>query len=125
MNKQRNSNCGRTTRRQFIRLAVAGISALGRERSAVSTTSSAVDRRLELGNPLREFGYGQISLRPGLQQTQLDVTHEVLMNLSEDSLLRPFRLRAGLRAPGCDLGGWYSTNAYGAETFGQWISALS
>src|SRR5262249_46485096 len=50
-------------------------------------------------------------------------THSILMDLSEDGLLRPFRLRAGLPAPGCDLSGWYTYQA--PTTFGQWISALS
>jgi uncharacterized protein len=48
------------------------------------------------------------------------------MELSEDSLLRPFRVREGLPAPGDDLGGWYDAWAFAPGcTFGQWISALS
>ena len=114
------------TRRSFVRAAGAGLAVMAHGR-AVSTSSRAAtpDPSLEYGQPLPEFHYDQVSLQPGLQQTQLEQTHAVLMNLSEDSLLRPYRLRAGLPAPGCNLGGWYSSDEFGAETFGQWISALS
>jgi DUF1680 family protein len=58
------------------------------------------------------------------------------MSLNEDSLLKPWRLRAGLPAPGPDLGGWYDevplqkteSGGHGfapAHCFGQWISALA
>jgi len=59
------------------------------------------------------------------------------MGLNEDSLLKPWRLRAGLPAPGPDLGGWYDevepfiktpSGGHGfapGHAFGQWISALA
>lgn len=86
--------------------------------------------------PLQEFGYGDVTLAPGLMQTQFDETQAVLLSLNEDSLLRPWRLRAGLPAPGGPLGGWYDevplvkTPSGGdgfapGHAFGQWISALS
>jgi len=86
--------------------------------------------------PLTEFGYGDVMISSALHEAQLRNTHDVLMNLSEDSLLKPFRQMAGQRAPGADLGGWYNYDpdfdwhkddagfAPGA-TFGQWISALA
>ncbi len=52
--------------------------------------------------------------------------HRLVLSLDEDALLRPFRVRAGQRAPGQDLGGWYDTYAFApGATFGQWMSALS
>lgn len=78
------------------------------------------------GSALGEFGYGDVSFEPGLEETQLRETHAVLMGLSDDVLLKPFRVRAGLTAPGADLGGWYDAYAYApGHTFGQWMSALS
>src|SRR5579864_2886730 len=86
--------------------------------------------------PLREFGYADVRVDSALQRAQLESTHEVLMQLSEDSLLKPFRQMAGMSAPGADLGGWYNYDpdydwhredagfAPGA-TFGQWISSLA
>jgi DUF1680 family protein len=72
-----------------------------------------------------------------LHESQLMNTHSVLMALSEDSLLKPFRRMSGMAAPGEDLGGWYDYNpdydyrknfdagfAPGCQ-FGQWVSALA
>ena len=58
------------------------------------------------------------------------------MDLSDDALLKPFRMMAGQPAPGEDLGGWYRYDpAYDfhtfeagfapSATFGQWVSALA
>jgi uncharacterized protein len=85
---------------------------------------------------LSEFGYGDVTLAPGLAQTQFEQTQSVLLGLNDDSLLKPWRIRAGLPAPGPDMGGWYDELAlvktegggHGfapAHCFGQWISALS
>jgi uncharacterized protein len=86
--------------------------------------------------PLAEFDYGDVTVSSAPHAAQLRNTHEVLMGMSEDSLLRPFRQMARQPAPGADLGGWYNFDpdfdwhkddagfAPGA-TFGQWISALA
>lgn len=87
--------------------------------------------------PLAEFGYGDVLMASDPHETQLRETHAVLMALSDDSLLKPFRQMSGMPAPGEDLGGWYSYDpdydyrkhfdrgfAPGC-TFGQWISALA
>lgn len=87
-------------------------------------------------SPLEEFGYGDVALHSALHEQQLQQTHALLMGLSEDSLLKPFREMVGQPAPGTDLGGWYQYDANNRDhlfdigfapgcTFGQWISALS
>jgi hypothetical protein len=88
-------------------------------------------------SPLTEFSYGDVLLSSDLHETQLMTTHAVLMSLSDDSLLKPFRQMAGLPAPGEDLGGWYHYDPdydyrknfddgfAPACTFGQWVSALA
>jgi DUF1680 family protein len=86
--------------------------------------------------PLKEFGYGDVTLHSELHEKQLRETHPVLMELSEDSLLKPLRQMVGQAAPGADLGGWYhydpNYNTDSVEdgfapacTFGQWVSALA
>lgn len=85
--------------------------------------------------PLEQFAYGDVTLTSDLHEKQLQNTHTVLMNLSEDALLKPFRQMSGQAAPGDDLGGWYSydpgelrKDGWGfapTGTFGQWISALA
>jgi len=86
-------------------------------------------------SPLEQFGYGDVTLSSDLHEKQLSDTHAVLMNLSEDALLKPFRQMSGQPAPGDDLGGWYvydpgelRQDGWGfapTSTFGQWVSALS
>jgi DUF1680 family protein len=86
--------------------------------------------------PLEEFGYADVTLASELHESQLNSTHSVLMNLSEDSMLKPLRQMAGQPAPGDDLGGWYhydpdfdyregDTGFAPGCPFGQWVSALA
>jgi uncharacterized protein len=119
------------SRRKFAKLSASAIGALAGVNfdfpRALAETSRA---------PLLEFGYGDVQITSDLHESQLRETHDVLMNLSEDSLLKPFRQMAGQPAPGVDLGGWYNYDpnydwhkddagfAPGA-TVGQWISALA
>jgi DUF1680 family protein len=86
--------------------------------------------------PLEQFDYGDVALASELHEKQREETHSVLMGLSEDGLLKPFRQMSGQPAPGEDLGGWYHYNPdykWGEDedgfapscTFGQWVSALA
>jgi uncharacterized protein len=97
---------------------------------------SSANETLPIQRPLKEFGYGNVTLTSDLHEKQLHETHAVLMELSEDSLLKPLRQMAGQPAPGGDLGGWYHYDPdYDANTvttgfapgctFGQWVSALA
>src|SRR5260370_8444723 len=85
---------------------------------------------------LKEFGYRDVTLNSDPHEKQLHETRTVLMELSEDSLLKPFRQMVGQPSPGADLGGWYhydpdydpNTVDVGfapAAAFGQWGSALA
>ena len=85
---------------------------------------------------LEEFGYGDVSIDSPLHEEQLRETHAVLMGLSDDSLLKPFRAMIGKPAPGEEMGGWYKYDPnYDWHTFdigfapaahfGQWVSALA
>jgi DUF1680 family protein len=89
-----------------------------------------------VGRPLEEVGYGQMTLKSPLHLAQMENVRTVLMGLSDDSLLMPFRKMVGQDALGEDLGGWYQYRAdYNyrkddaglapSATFGQWVSALS
>lgn len=90
---------------------------------------------------LEEFGYGEVRLAPGLPRSQFEHTQGVMLRMNIDSLLKPYRMRAGLAAPGPGMGGWYdlvsdaeraqNKDPYGGHgfapghAFGQWISALA
>ncbi len=90
---------------------------------------------------LSQFRYGEVQLLDGPLRTQFDYQHDLYVNLDPDMLLKPFRVRSGLPAPGADMGGWYdSSSDFDVEpgskhptmhgfvpghTFGQYISGLS
>jgi hypothetical protein len=84
---------------------------------------------------LEPFDYSDVTLHSDLHEKQLRETQAVLMGLSEDSLLKPFRQMSGQIAPGDDLGGWYNYDPDDLRDdwvgfaptapFGQWVSALS
>jgi uncharacterized protein len=115
------------SRREFATLTAAALATARSPLLAAARGAAPV---------LREFAYGDVLVDSPAHQAQLQNTHDVLMNLSEDSLLKPFRQMAGQSAPGEDLGGWYNYDpdydwhkddagfAPGA-TFGQWVSALA
>lgn len=112
---------------------------IGALATAGSFASRAVAWGDEPGAPgaLAEFGYGDVSIASDAHEAQFRNTQSVLMSLSEDSLLMPFRQMAGLPAPGVEMGGWYAYRpdydyrknfddgfAPGCH-FGQWVSALA
>ena len=120
------------SRRRFLQsvsLAAAGTALSGRSLAEILATHAALQ-------PLAQFDYGAVQLASALHEKQLEETHGILMELSNDSLLKPFREMSGLPAPGDDLGGWYHYDpdyVWGKDTpgfapsctFGQWISALA
>lgn len=118
-----------TTRRTFILGAAATSAAL------CAKPGLLAEEKLNSA-PLKTFDYSAVDLAPGLAQTQFEQTQSVLLNMNEDSMLKPMRTRCGLPAPGPSMGGWYDeivnekTPSGGGgyapgEAFGQWLSALS
>jgi DUF1680 family protein len=124
----------RTFLKDGLKVAGAASAALAAGREVLAEALGADEDAA--AKPLQEFGYGDVELAPGLMRTQFEETQAVLLGLDEDALLRPWRLRAGLPAPGGPLGGWYDevplvkTPSGGdgfapGHAFGQWISALA
>ena len=124
-------------RRKFL----AGcVSAYMGSRASALASSKTLDRTASgtdgVQPPLEEVGYGQVTLKSAPHLAQMQNVRSVLMGLSDDSLLMPFRQMAGQPAPGVNIGGWYEYKpdydyrhddagfAPGA-TFGQWVSALA
>jgi DUF1680 family protein len=117
------------SRRRFLKLSAAAAAAGGLRRGAFAEGQAQ--------RPLREFGYGQVTVTGARYRAQLENTHDVLMGMNTDSLMRPFRQMAGMPAPGEAMGGWYDYKAdfnyrivqkdglAPGSNFGQWVSALS
>src|ERR1700742_700486 len=88
-------------------------------------------------NPkLSQFGYAQVTLLEGPMLDQFNRNHKFFLALDEDGLLKPFRERAGMAAPGPVMGGWYNdspdydppknmTGYIAGHSFGQYLSGLS
>jgi hypothetical protein len=73
---------------------------------------------------LSTFDYSEVELLDSPLRRQFDSNHKFFLNLSEDRILKIYRQRVGLPAPGPDMGGWYDDFCPGAH-FGQYVSALA
>jgi len=86
--------------------------------------------------PLSLIGYSDVQLLDGPFREQFDRNHDLFLHLNEDALLKPFRQRSGMPAPGPDMGGWYDDNDdfnppenfhafIPGHSFGQYLSGLA
>jgi uncharacterized protein len=107
------------TRRTFVKTA------------AVFGASEAVHGFGSIGQhddkePLRQFDYAQVRLKGGPFADQYDALHAHYLALNNDRLLKVYRQRAGLPAPGADMGGWYDFDGFvPGHSLGQYISGLA
>src|SRR2546421_2141200 len=124
------------SRRKFIQSASLLTAGLATSRAFPKTLAALGTEKAGAEVPLEQFGYGDVKVVSELHNAQLEQTHAVLMGLSDDSLLKPFRQMGGQPAPGEELGGWYKYDPEydwhtfdagfaPAATFGQWVSALA
>jgi uncharacterized protein len=131
----------RTSRRRFLKNTAVATSAAFAARSipgwggsralvAAGSTKAAVVPEIS------QFGYSQVQLLDGPFRRQFEQQHDLFLHLNEDAMLKPFRQREGMAAPGPDMGGWYddandfntSDNFHSfiaGHSFGQYVSGLS
>ena len=122
----------RLSRRTFLTtsIAAAGAAAVSRHAHAAPLPTLAGSTRLE------QFDYSDVRLLDGPMLEQFRANHAYFLALNDDSLLQPFRQKAGLPAPGEPMGGWYSwskdfdppknmTGYVPGHTFGQYMSGLA
>jgi uncharacterized protein len=123
-----------TSRRNFLKTVGVATGAALAVRSIPLRGSSSVD--VAVVPPLSVFGYSQVQLLDGPFRRQFDENHDVFLHLDEDALLKPFRQRSGLPAPGPDMGGWYDNASdfspmenfhsfIAGHSFGQYVSGLA
>ncbi len=122
------------SRRRFLTTAAMGAGAVMASSSRRGWALPGL--QIAVNPPLSRFEYSQVELLDGLLRQQFDRNHEFFLNLDEDSLLKPFRQREGMPAPGPDMGGWYdnsddfnpANNFHGfipGHSFGQYLSGLA
>jgi hypothetical protein len=124
------------SRRRFLShgAAATGAALAYHPLSALASTSGAP--AIAVTPSIGTFNYDQVQLLDGPMRRQFDTNHAFYLNLNEDSLLKPFRQLAGMKAPGEDMGGWYSIDPafhgppdlHGfipGHSFGQYVSGLA
>lgn len=82
---------------------------------------------------IEPFNLSGVRLGPSRLRDQYEHTRNYYLAIPDDDILKVFRERAGMPAPGQHLGGWYSGDDLGmfysdggfGNAFGQWISALA
>jgi uncharacterized protein len=75
---------------------------------------------------LHEFSYAEVRLTDGPLAAMSQRLRRHYLALDEDRLLKVYRQRAGLPAPGRDMGGWYDADGFvPGHLLGQFISGLS
>ncbi|MGH9510729.1 MAG: beta-L-arabinofuranosidase domain-containing protein [Terriglobales bacterium] len=122
------------SRRKFLKTsaAAAGLAATVRSIPAWANSPATVS----ITPSLSVFGYSQVQLLDGPFREQFMHNHDLFLHLDEDALLKPFRQRVGMPAPGPDMGGWYDnstdftpmSNMHGfipGHSFGQYMSGLA
>jgi uncharacterized protein len=104
------------TRREFVAGAAALTLQGGRCRSAPAVSE----------NDFEEFDYGEVELTGGPLKLQYDRIRASYLALDNDRLLKVYRERAGLPAPGAPMGGWYARDGFvPGHSLGQYISGLA
>jgi len=123
----------RTSRRHFLK---AGAVTIGGGMTLRWKRGWALSGPASAAAPLAQFEYSQVQLLDGPFREQFDHNHDLFLHLDEDALLKPFRKRTGMSAPGPDMGGWYDDaddfsppeNFHAfipGHSFGQYLSGLS
>src|ERR1700760_1580464 len=129
----------RPSRRQFLATtatSAAGLLAMKATPAWARTAAKAGVATPQITPPISTFNYSQVQLLEGPFKLQFEQNHKLFLDLNEDGMLRPFRVREGLPAPGPDMGGWYDdgddfdpkTNFHAfiaGHTFGQYVSGLA
>jgi DUF1680 family protein len=107
------------SRREFVAGAAAALAVSALPSNAGGETASAQ-------NQFTEFQFGDVQLTGGPLKRQYDRVHASYLGLDNDRLLRVYRERAGLPAPGEPMGGWYGRDGFvPGHSLGQYISGLA
>ena len=109
------------SRRQLLQTLASVTALVSTRRLFGSPAPDAVSRE-----KLQLFRYRDVKLTGGPLKIQFDRIHASYLAVNEDGLLKEFRVRAGLPAPGEYPGGWYDRDGFApGHCFGQLVSALA
>ncbi len=104
------------SRRSFVKAAAA----------LAATPPLAAFAAPQPREPLRQFEYAEVQLTDGPFAEHYAALQAHYLALSNDRLLKVYRQRAGLPAPGNDMGGWYDLDGFvPGHALGQYISGIA
>jgi hypothetical protein len=110
------------SRRHFLHCSACATAAFG----AAGLSGPALAAIAEGREVMKEFPYGAVRLTGGPLKTHFDAIHAHYLSLDNDRVLKVFRQKAGLPAPGPDMGGWYDADGFvPGLAFGQYVSGLA
>jgi uncharacterized protein len=113
------------TRREFLKRASAA-GALGWQEQRAFAASRGQGAAKASPPRLFPFKYSEVKLTGGPLLDQFQRIHRAYLALDEDQVLKVYRQRAGLPAPGPDAGGWYDAKGFApGHALGQYISGLA
>ena len=113
-----------STRRDFVKMAAGASLApsvlhASQALNAMPTKTTGFAAKVYL----EPFDYQGVRLLDGMLKAQYDRTREYYYKIPNDDILKGFRERAGLAAPGQAMGGWAQESTSGV--FGQWLSGMA
>jgi DUF1680 family protein len=112
------------TRRGFVKSVVgASIAPYLMKKTAAASPMANGEEQPGALLRLTPFDYHGVRLLDGMLKRQYEATRDFYFNLPNDDMLLGFRKRAGLPAPGTELGGWYSSDI--GNNLPQWLSAMA
>jgi uncharacterized protein len=89
-------------------------------------TLAGHDPGTEVREPIHEVGHAQVRLTGGPLAEQYEATHAYYLAIPNDRMLKVYRERAGLPAPGDDMGGWYDFEGFTPGAFiGNFMAGLA
>lgn len=113
----------RTNRRDFMKTSLGAVAMSQVAPETIFAASGIPSGTVRGRQVLETFDYRGVALEDGPLLRLFDQVRDDYLRVPNDDLLKGFRQRAGLAAPGIDLGGWYTRDFF--NIFGQLLSGLS
>ena len=110
-------------RRKFIKLSAGATLAMASTGLSAEDISKPVQSRTKISPKLESLDYRDVRLLPGPFADRFAATRAFYFAIPDDDIVKGFREKAGLPAPGKHLGGWCDHSS--ALIFGQWLSGMA
>lgn len=116
----------KVSRRKFVGLAAAAALTPSLARLAGASRpkkKAGTEGTIVAPVKMQPFNYENVRLLDGPSQRQVAAARDFYFGIPDDDILKGFRRKADLPAPGQDMGGWCGDTT--AIVFGQWLSGMA